>query len=48
VGKASLALLIAYCLPVLSYNETPRLVTDITILFVYVLLGSARGGEAKE
>src|SRR5437667_11572924 len=36
VGKASLVLPIAYCLPVLSYNETSWLAAAITILFVYV------------
>jgi hypothetical protein len=38
VGKASLVLLIAYCLPLLSYNETSWLATAITIFFVYVRL----------
>src|SRR6266550_1614483 len=36
VGKASLVLPIAPCLPVLSYNETSWLAAAITILFVYV------------
>src|SRR6059058_578208 len=38
VGKASLVLPIAPCLPVLSYNETSWLAAAITILFVYVRL----------
>jgi hypothetical protein len=38
VGKASLVLRIKGRLPVLSYNETPRLATDITIFSVCVLL----------
>src|SRR5438093_10064666 len=38
VGKASLVLPIAPCLPVLSYNETSWLEAAITILFVYVRL----------
>src|SRR5438132_13912142 len=38
VGKASLVLPIAPCLPVLSYNETSWLASAITILFVYVRL----------
>src|SRR5438094_9826440 len=38
VGKASLVLAIAPCLPVLSYNETSWLAAAITIFFVYVRL----------
>ena len=45
VGKASLVLRIKGRLPILSYNETPRLATDITIFSVCVF---APHGDAKE
>src|SRR5438128_12518180 len=45
VGKASLVLPIAPCLPVLSYNETSWLAAAITIFFVYVRSEERRVGK---